>query len=241
MKLSLLVVDDDRGMVRTLCDLLRLQRWEVRGAASAEEALERAREHRFDAVLMDVRMAGMSGIEALRLLRELRPGVPVLLMTAYAARGLLEEARRLGAFRVLSKPFALPELVAALRAALRLEARVLVVDDDPDFLATLCAALGAGGIETWPASSLAEARSCLERHSPAVVLLDLRLDGDDPAAVVRAVKELAPASALILYSGYPDALRSASSAIPEDWFLAALSKPFPPDRLLELLHAHVGR
>jgi two-component system response regulator HydG len=107
---SILVVDDDRLMVRTLCDLLRRRGYDAHGAHSGEEALAAAARRDWSVVLMDVRMAGMTGVDVLKEMRKSKRAPPVVLMTAYSAADLLAEAAAAGAARVLAKPIA-PELL----------------------------------------------------------------------------------------------------------------------------------
>jgi CheY-like chemotaxis protein len=112
------VVDDDPLMVRTLCDVLRRRGYDAQGAASGEEALERAGERAWAAVVMDIRMPGISGVDACKQLRHSRPAVPVILMTAHSEPELLAEAHAAGVSRVLSKPFSIPELLTLLEGSL---------------------------------------------------------------------------------------------------------------------------
>ncbi len=235
MTRRILVVDDDREMVRTLCDVLELHGWQPLAAHSGEEAVGLAAQSGVDIVLMDVRMPGLNGVEALRAIKANSPRTRVVLMTAYAARDLLAEAERDGALRIMPKPVALPELLALLDEARRQEETVLVVDDDPDFLHTLSDLLRARGIATAEAKSLDEALQRLERQAPSAVVLDLRLDQLAPLDVVLAVKRVSPEVLLILYSGSREALNETVAAIPSGLVHAALLKPFPIERLVELL------
>lgn len=242
MTRRILVVDDNRHMVRTIVDLLGLQGWEADGANSGEEAIEAVRVRRYDVVVMDIRMTGMNGVEALRALRAFRPQLPVILMTAYSATELLREAERLGALRILPKPFPVADLVATLESALRDQPGVLVVDDDPEFLRTLCEILAARQIPTLRAATLAEALGLLEREHPGVVVLDLKLDGGGrPQDAVLAIRRSSPAVALILCSGHPELLEATVAALPRQSFSACLRKPFPPELLIETIDALSGR
>ncbi len=101
---TILVVDDDRQMVKTLTAVLQLKGWSTVSAFSGEEAIQTAKAQRFKAVLMDVRMPGINGVEAFREIRQAQPLTPVILMTAYAAHELLAQAEREGALMVLPKP-----------------------------------------------------------------------------------------------------------------------------------------
>src|SRR5258708_13677781 len=84
MNRRVLVVDDDRFMVRTLSDVLRLRGWEVGRAHSGAEAVELVSGRAFDVVLMDVKMPGMDGVAAFKAMSAFIPDIRVLLMTAYS-------------------------------------------------------------------------------------------------------------------------------------------------------------
>lgn len=231
----LLVVDDDRQMVRTLRDILSLNGWEADGAYGGEEAVAAVREREYAVVLMDVRMHGMNGVEALRAMKAVRPGIQVILMTAYTASDLLAEAEREGALRILAKPVE-PDRLLAVLAALLHEARcVLVVDDNPYFLRTIAALLRERRFDVLEAGTLDEAIATLEAQAPGAVVLDLRLDGIEPRDSVLAIRRVSPAVALILYSGHPPTLAETTASVPSAWIRGSLQKPFPPDRLTALL------
>ena len=115
-KLRVLVADDDRRMVKTICDILRLKGHEAEAAASGEEALERVRARRPDCVLMDVKMSGWSGIDTLRKIKAVHRELPVVLMSAFATEEQIAEARGLGAATLLVKPFEVEELIGIVEA-----------------------------------------------------------------------------------------------------------------------------
>ncbi len=236
MHRRILIVDDDRQMVRTLCDILRLRGWEADGAHSGEEAVAAARREQYATVLMDVRMGGMSGVEALTVMKTERPALRVVLMTAYTASDLLAEATRQGALRILSKPVAVPGLIDMLEESVEQTQRVLVVDDDPAYLKTLTTILRDGGYVVFEARDLGDALEKLRGRAPAAVVLDLRLENAAPRDSVVAIKEMSPAVCLILYSGSSGALEEATAAVPSSWVYATLRKPFAPQRLVELLN-----
>ncbi len=113
----ILLVDDDRLILATLGDELAARGYDVARAASGEEALGLARELDPDLVVMDVRLPGMSGIEAARAIREAgRP--PVLFLTAFDEREIVEQAVADGAIGYLVKPVVGGQLAAAVDAAL---------------------------------------------------------------------------------------------------------------------------
>jgi CheY-like chemotaxis protein len=115
MSRRVLVVDDDRQMVKTIRAILDHRGWQSTGVFSGEEAVAAAQgEPPFNAVLMDVRMPGMNGVDACLAMHDARPDMPVFLMTAYAAQEILAQARRAGVIAIMPKPIAWPKLMAHL-------------------------------------------------------------------------------------------------------------------------------
>ena len=95
---TLLIVDDDAAMRQMLASLFSEQGYAVREAASADAAVDLAKERDLDVVLSDIRMPGMSGIAMVGELRRVRPETPVVLMTAFGSIDSAVEAMRAGAF-----------------------------------------------------------------------------------------------------------------------------------------------
>src|SRR5262245_1750941 len=235
MSKRILVVDDDRTMVRTLCDVLKLHGWETDGVFSGEDAIEAVRDGGFAAVLMDIKMPGMDGVQALKVMRQLRPDLRVLLMTAHATRDLIVEAEREGAIRILPKPMWLQALLQSLERTLRRSRSVLIVDDNPAFLQTLSDGLRERGFLTVEARGLDAALRRLQAESPAAILLHLRIDNVEPNESILAIRQVSPAVALILYSGHVPTLDLTETSVPRDWVFARLQKPFAVERLTALL------
>ena len=116
---SVLIVDDDLKLRRVLHAALSKVGFEVTGVASGETALQQASAFAFDAVVLDVNMPGIGGLEACRRLRELRPSLQILMLTVRDTERDKVHAFEAGADDFVTKPFSLPELIARLRAAVR--------------------------------------------------------------------------------------------------------------------------
>lgn len=112
-----LLVDDEHDFVEVLADRMRTRGLEVETAESGPEAIHAVEERMFDAVVLDLAMPGMDGLETLRRLREIRPTLQVMLLTAKATVPTAVEATRLGAVDVLEKPTELGDLLAKIREA----------------------------------------------------------------------------------------------------------------------------
>ncbi len=117
--LRVLVVDDDPGMRDGMALSLKRAGFVCEQARSGEDALRMTRPGAFDAVVTDLRMTGMDGLQLTARLKALDPGLPVLLVTAFGSLDTAREAMRLGAFDYLSKPFSPEELVSAVRKAIQ--------------------------------------------------------------------------------------------------------------------------
>jgi two-component system response regulator MprA len=118
-KPHILVVDDDRAVRESLRRSLEFNGYTVSLAADGAEALAGISGTNPDAVVMDVMMPRLDGIETTRALRSVGNHVPILVLTARDAVGDRVEGLDAGADDYLSKPFALDELLARLRALLR--------------------------------------------------------------------------------------------------------------------------
>jgi DNA-binding NtrC family response regulator len=124
-KIRLLLVDDERQFVEVMTQRLARRGFDVIGASSGREALDRlAADAGVDVVLLDVKMPGMNGIEATRRIKQAHPLLEIVILTGHAAIDSAVEAIRHGAYDYLMKPADLDELIAKVKqAAGRKEAR----------------------------------------------------------------------------------------------------------------------
>ena len=127
--MRILVVDDDRAVRESLRRSLAFNGYDVDVAADGGEAIDRLRAERPDALVLDVMMPRVGGLETCRRLRADGDDVPILVLTARDAVGDRVEGLDAGADDYLTKPFALQELLARLRALLR---RAVPHEDDAD-------------------------------------------------------------------------------------------------------------
>jgi two-component system response regulator FixJ len=113
------IIDDDEGLRESLAFLLRSAGIEVRSFESAKAFLDVLPGAAPGCIITDVRMPDISGIELLRRLKELKIGVPVIVVTGHGDIALAVEAMKMGAADFLEKPFDDDLLVASVRTALR--------------------------------------------------------------------------------------------------------------------------
>lgn len=119
MQRSVLVVDDERNMLTVMEFALKDAGYRVLTAERAEEALEFVQDPDLDVILSDLKMPGMGGQEFIRRARQLRPDVPIIVVTAYGSIRSAIECVQAGASNYLTKPFEPEELQFSVENALR--------------------------------------------------------------------------------------------------------------------------
>jgi two-component system response regulator HydG len=231
--LHILVVDDDRRMTRTLFDILNLEGFQVTQANSGEEAVEIARTTHFDCVLSDVKMSGINGVEMSQALQVIQPELPVVLMTAYAREGLVEQGLQAGVVAALEKPLDINQLLSFF-ASLSNDRTIAIVDDDPNFTQTLGDILEIRGYKV---------HKITDPHLPVeemvadtqIVLLDMKLNQIDGHEILQQIRATHPDLPVLLISGYRDEMQSAILKALEINAHACLYKPLELDELLKTL------
>ncbi|HLP77489.1 MAG TPA: response regulator, partial [Candidatus Paceibacterota bacterium] len=113
--IRILIVDDDPGQRSLLTSFLQSQGFETATVESGERALEMLRASRFDMMISDVRMPGLSGLDTLRRARKEHATLPVLLVTAFTDVRDAVAAMRDGALNYLAKPIDLDELLVSVQ------------------------------------------------------------------------------------------------------------------------------
>ena len=117
--MKLLYAEDERSLSEAVVDVLEYQKYTVDPVYDGQDALDYAKNDRYDGIILDVMMPKKSGLEVLRALRAAGDKTPILLLTAKAEVEDRIEGLDLGADDYLAKPFAMGELLARIRAMLR--------------------------------------------------------------------------------------------------------------------------
>ena len=117
MKTKVLVVEDDSSLRNVLLDSISTEEHEIVGVESAEEAIKHFEKEKFDVLLTDVNLPGISGLDLLALSRQYNPDIYSLVMTGYGTIDVAVQAMKLGAEDFLCKPISLDDLTNAIRVA----------------------------------------------------------------------------------------------------------------------------
>lgn len=217
-----LLVDDNVAFAENTAEILRDLGADVMVAATPDEALSRAREGRFDAVVTDMRMPSLDGAELLRELRRVDPGLPAVVLTAFSSDESLERARREGVYAVLQKPVEVHQLIELL-GRVRRNALVMLVEDDAALRENLSETLRGRGFSVVEAGSDAEVRTITARACCAVV--DVRLPDARDGEAMTSVRASRPELPVIAITGF-------DLDGPLEGVRAFLRKPFIVDALV---------
>ncbi len=117
---SLLIVDDEAGHRQMLQAYLEDEGFKISEAPDGAKAVNAIQERAFDLVLLDLKMPGMDGLEALRRMRRITSAMPIIMMTAYGTIEFAVEAIKSGAQDFVAKPLDMEELTLKIRKILRL-------------------------------------------------------------------------------------------------------------------------
>ena len=119
MKKRILIVDDDRQAANMLIDIFTVNGYLTDGAYSGKEALKMIKGQEYDCVLSDIKMSEMNGVELMRAVKKMSPGIPFVLMTAYTDDELLFEGIREGALVTMVKPLQIETLIINIAQILK--------------------------------------------------------------------------------------------------------------------------
>jgi DNA-binding NtrC family response regulator len=147
-KIKLLIVDDEEKFLESIAKRLEMRDFEVRTATRGAEAVEIAREEKFDLALLDLKMPGMDGKQVLEILKKEHKHIEVVILTGHGSVDSAVDCTKLGAFGYLPKPYELEKLLETLQQAfqVRMEKKFNVDQARMDKLAELAKGQSALGI-----------------------------------------------------------------------------------------------
>jgi nitrogen regulation protein NR(I) len=114
---KILLIDDDPGIRETLQKVLGGEGYETAMESRGDNGLARAIQEPFNAIITDLKLPGLNGLELVRQLHTSQPRLPIILVTAFGTTQTAIEATKLGAYDYLLKPFSIPQLLDLLRRA----------------------------------------------------------------------------------------------------------------------------
>jgi CheY-like chemotaxis protein len=237
----ILFVDDEKPLALLGQKMLQELGYAVVGQTSVAEALAlmRATPGAFDLVITDLTMPGMLGTDFARQLLLLRPGLPIILATGYAATLTLEQVRELGIREMLLKPLTLRSLGAAIGRALARPAavaatgRILLIDDDALYRKMVRINLVAAGHAVTEARNGREGLAQYSLAPADLVITDIIMPDQDGIKTIVALKKRWPGAIIIAMSGGGHVSAAEYLHIAGEMGAArVLKKPFTNEALL---------
>ncbi len=119
VKTKILIVDDNKFFCNNLKDILELKGYEVVCVYNGHKALKAIKEDGFKITLMDVKMPGMSGIDTLKIIKQIAPELTVILLTAFAEDIFYRNGLKSGDFEIITKPFDIDKFLARLEEVIK--------------------------------------------------------------------------------------------------------------------------
>jgi len=235
-KMRILVVDDNEDFCHNVMDILELNGYEATAAHDGLQGLELLKQQSFDLVLMDVKMPVMNGVEAFKKAKEVAPGTPVIMVTAFSVEDLVAEALREGAYGSLKKPLDFDQLLALINDATTSNGMlILVADDDVDLCANIQQVLTDRGyrVSVVHDSSMAIERAQKNRFD--VMLLDMKMPALNGLETYLAIHRFRPDVVVVAITGYQGELSGMVQKALQESVYTCMEKPLSMDNLISLL------
>lgn len=241
-KKTVLIVDDDKDICRTLKDIFSLKGYEAETVYDGSEAVKLIKKKRFDIVLIDLVMEKMNGVETVRELHRLNAGVSPFIITAYSDHQHVKKVMASGVLGVFEKPLDLKRLIKICDEEIArktkrkvqnkvMEKTILIVDDDADTRRILTDILTEKGYLVGSVNNGYAALAYLKTKSPHILILDLMMPEKDGLEILSTIKTLSPYTKIVIYTGFQKYEHSVYAREAD----AFLLKSDDPEKLLQIV------
>ena len=234
---SILIVDDNVSLCKTMAMVLRRKGYTVVTAKDGSEAIERVNERPFDMIFMDIKMPLMNGVEVFKRIKKTRPEAVVVMMTAYSVEELVQEALQEGAYGILYKPLDIEQVIGLIESARQAKkgALVMVVDDDPGTRVTLKNILVRKGYEVGIACTGEEAIAKAQERVHDIIFIDVKLPTINGLETYLAIREVNSEAVAIMITGYRQEVAGLIEEALQNNAYACLHKPLDMEDVLKLV------
>jgi two-component system response regulator HydG len=239
MKGRILLVDDNEAFLDSTKDVLEDEGYDIVTASSGVEAIRHVEMRPFDLVLMDIKMPGLSGIDAFVEIKKRTPDVKVIMCTAYIVEAAIRKALAEGAYAVLNKPFEMDLLFRTIDNALsssKFHGPILVADDDEQLCSALQNVLASAGNTVFVAKDGLEALKLADARHFDILLLDADLPLINGTELHSLIKARQPDLLATIIMGASQGLSpDALYGLAREKGLTRLTKPLDMHQLKELI------
>lgn len=236
-KASVLIVDDDAGLCKTMSLVLRRKGYAVTTAKDGPEALGMVRDRAFDIIFLDIKMPVMDGVETYRRIKKIRPETVVVMMTAYAVEDLVQDALREGAYSVMYKPLDMDKVVTLIDEATGTKggALILVVDDDWGTCDLLRKVFTRKGYKVGAARTGEAAIAMAREKAYDIILIDMKLPTINGLETYLAIKKVSPEAVAVMMTAYREETEALVEQALGNNAYACLYKPLDMEEMLQLI------
>jgi DNA-binding NtrC family response regulator len=231
---AILIVDDNEDLLQTFAMIFKRRGFCVETAGNGTSAVEKFKSRDFDVTLMDIVMPEMNGVEAFKKIKELQPGAPVILMTAYSDEELIQTAKEEGVRQIIHKPIRIDRLIETITDAAGSQP-ILIIDDDEDIRNTLTQVFKLRGHEVLTAGSGEEAVAIAMQRDCQMAFIDVKLPNIDGLETLLRLKEVNPFLLTVMMTGFRNEVKDALDKAQDVSEVTCLYKPFDPAEAAELV------
>jgi DNA-binding NtrC family response regulator len=234
---SILIVDDNVNLSRTMSFILQDKGYEVLTVDSGADAIMAVTEKSFDIIFMDIKMPGMNGVEAYRQIKGINPETTVVMMTAYTMEPLVQEALKEGAYSILHKPLDLKKVLTLIPRIKEEKqgAFILIVDDDEGTITTLKNILFNQGYKVGTCQTGEKAIEMANSTTFDIIFIDVKLPAINGLETYLAIKEINPNAVVIMMTGYRQEVSHLVKEALESNAYTCLYKPLEIETLLKIV------
>lgn len=233
-KTAILVVDDDRNFCGTLSKILAKKGYEITCADSGMKALELAKGNEFDMVLMDIKMPVMNGVDTYKELKRLKPGIKVILMTAFSVDELIRSALKEGVYAVVHKPFDIETITNMIEKS-KNGSLIAVVDDDPAIGKTMKSVLERKGYSVSTCLTGAECIALAKDRPHDIFFVDMKMPVLNGLEVYASICKINPAANVVIMTAYRQEVDELVKQAMENGAYSCLYKPFNMDDAIHVI------
>ncbi len=254
---KILLVDDEVAFANNISKLISKRGYDIITVYNGESAVQAVDEQDFDVIVLDLKMPGMDGMAALKLIKGKKPGVEVIILTGHGSFESGIDGMQLGAFDFIMKPVRFDDLYEKIRQAYQRKLiieesgtssecrwagtglnmtepiRVCLIDDERIFVESLTKVLKKRGMEVQAAFDGLSALKLLSVEEPDVIVLDLRMPGMDGLAVLQEIRAKDSQTPVILLTGHLDIDRVVQ--VMDKGVALVLLKPCPVETLVSAI------
>ena len=233
-KTSILIVDDDLGMSETLSDILGELGFKVAVANDGFKAIKMVNKDDYNMALIDIMMPGINGVEIFKEIKNIRPAMKVIMMTAYSVEDLVKEALKECAYGIIYKPLNIDDILNIIE---KIEKKpfILIVDDDPHFCETLKDYLEEMKYNISVSYNGKQAISYIKENDVDIILIDVKMPELNGLELFLTIREIKSKITGIMITGYHSEVKNlVEEAIKNDLY-SCLYKPLDKEKLIKLI------